>query len=324
MATYSYGGCIEQAYKVNWKIKDVLGKVDFDLNRPWLPADLSGSGDIFCLNPEEKQKLTHVEMGAYVHLVGFLETVIAPWMVDLALDSDGSDSQAFEALANFASEEVKHMHLFREVGRRIDARLGFPLQRADGQNEVAQAVLSRSKGAVLLLTAAIEWFTQQHYVSSMNPSDGLDPLTREVFRCHWMEEAQHARLDHLEGLRLFKDMTVLERGEAVEDFVWLLATLDGLLERQSLLDGLNLERHLGRTFTDRERTEILDSLLKAKRHCFIESGLSHPNFLELYLSVTTASQQARVLGAVRLLLQRQPFQWTPPTEPSPRGREHYL
>ena len=30
MVTYSYGGCLEQSYKVNWKIKDVLGTVDFE------------------------------------------------------------------------------------------------------------------------------------------------------------------------------------------------------------------------------------------------------------------------------------------------------
>jgi hypothetical protein len=312
MATYTYGGCIEQAYRVNWKIKDVLGTVDFDLGRPWLPADLSGSGGIFCLNPEEKRKLTHVEMGAYAHLVGFLETFIAPLMVDLALDAEGEDPHAFEALTNFASEEVKHMHLFREVSRRVDGRLGFPLKRIDGQSEIARAVLSKNKGAVLLLTSAIEWFTQHHYVSSMNHSDELDPLTREIFRCHWMEEAQHARLDQLEGLRLFKDMTAFEREEAIEDLVWLLATVDGLLEQQAILDCANLGQYLGRAFTDQERSEIRENLLMAKRHCFIESGVTHPNFLELFLSVTTSPQQARVQGAVGLLLQQRPFQWTPP------------
>ncbi len=307
MATYSYGGCIEQAYRVNWKIKDVFGTVDFDLARPWLPPALSGGGGIFCLNPEEKRKLTQVEMGAYAHLFGFVETFIAPLMVDLALDSDGQNPQAFEALTNFASEEVKHMHLFREVGRRVDGKLGFPLELIDGQSEVAHAVLSKNRGAVLLLTAAIEWFTQHHYVSSMNHCDELDPLTREIFRCHWMEEAQHARLDHLEAIRLFRDMTAKEREEAIEDFIWLLAAIDGLLEQQVILDFANLGRHLDRTFTDQERQEILVGLLKAKRHSFIESGVTHPNFLELFLSVTTSAQQARVQGAVGLLLKKHLF-----------------
>jgi len=307
MVTYTYGGCIEQSYRVNWKIKDVLGPVDFDLDRPWLPAALSGGSGIFCLSPEEKRKLTQVEMGAYAHLFGFVETFIAPLMADLALDSQGENGEAFEALTNFASEEVKHIHLFREVCRRVDVRLGFPLKLVSGQIEVAHAFLSKNKGAVLLLTSAIEWFTQHHYLSSMSHSDELDPLTREIFRCHWMEEAQHARLDHLEALRLFKDMTAIERQEAVEDLIWLLVAVDGLLEQQAVLDVTNLSRHLGRVFTEEERKEILVGLLKAKRHCFIESGVTHPNFLELFLSVTTSAQQARVQGAVTLLLQKSPF-----------------
>jgi hypothetical protein len=307
MTTYSYGGCIEQSYRVNWKIKDVLGNLDFNLDRPWLPAALSGGNGIFCLNAEEKLKLTQVEMGAYAHLFGFVETFIAPLMVDLALDSEGENLQAFEALTNFASEEVKHMHLFREVCRRVDGKLGFPLKLITGQGDVAHAVLSKNRGAVLLLTAAIEWFTQHHYVSSMNHCDELDPLTREIFRSHWMEEAQHARLDHLEALRLFKDMTTVEREEAIEDLIWLLAAVDGLLEQQVTLDVVNLSRHLGRAFTEPERQEILMGLLKAKRHCFLESGISHPNFLELFLSVTTSAQQTRVQGAVGLLLKKSLF-----------------
>jgi len=307
MVTYTYGGCIEQSYRVNWKIKDVLGTLEFDLNRPWLPAALSGGSGIFCLNPEEKKKLTHVEMGAYSHLFAFVETFIAPLMADLALDSQGENGEAFEALTNFASEEVKHMHLFREVAKRVDAKVGFPLQLVTGQVEVAHVVLSRNKGAVLLLTSAIEWFTQHHYVSSMSHSDELDPLTREIFRCHWMEEAQHARLDHLETLRLFKDMTEAERQEAVEDLIWLVAAVDGLLEQQAVLDVANLSKYLDRVFTAEERNEVLAGILKAKRHCFIESGVTHPNFLELFLSVTTSAQQAKVQGAVALLLQKGPF-----------------
>jgi hypothetical protein len=307
MVTYTYGGCIEQSYKVNWKIKDVLGHLDFDLGRPWLPAALSGGSGIFCLNQQEKLKLTQVEMGAYSHLFAFVETFIAPLMADLALDSQGGNGEAFEALTNFASEEVKHIHLFREVARRVDVRLGFPLKLVAGQTEVAHAVLSKNKGAVLLLTSAIEWFTQHHYVSSMRHADELDPLTREIFRCHWMEEAQHAQLDHLEALRLFKDMTAAERQEAIEDLIWLLAAVDGLLEQQVVLDIANLSKHLDRVFTENERNDLMVGLLKAKRHCFIECGVTHPNFLELFLSVATSAQQARVQRAVTLLMQKSPF-----------------
>jgi hypothetical protein len=302
MPTYTYAGCIEQAYKVNWKIKDVLGNLEFDLSRPWLPTELSGGGAIFCLNPLEKLKLTQVEMGAYAHLFGFVEAFIAPLMADLALDTEMEDGDAFEALTNFASEEIKHIHLFREIRQRVDQRLGFPLALIGEQHEIAHAVLSRNRGAVLLLTAAIEWFTQQHYLDAMKHSDSLDPLTKEIFRCHWMEEAQHARLDHLETLRVFKEMTEQDRDRAIDDLVWLLAAVDGLLQQQVMFDAVNLGRHLGRSFKSEEQEEIRQGLLKAKRHAFLESGVTHPNFLELFLVVTTPDQRAKVQRALDLIL----------------------
>jgi len=306
MATYSYGECLKRSFRVNWRIKDVLGTVGFDLGRPWLPAGLSGAGGITCLDADEKRRLTHLEMGAYAHLFQYVEAFITPEMLGLAQDSRFVNPEAFEALTNFASEEVKHMHLFREVRRMVDEAVGFPLELLDGENEAASIVLGRHRGAVLLLTAAIEWFTQHHYLSAMKDSDELDPLTREIFRNHWMEEAQHAQLDHLEAVRLFKELSQAGRDEAIEDLIWLLAAVDGLLQRQAGHDLANLGKYLGRTFTEEERREVLAQVLKAKRHCFIESGWAHPNFQELFQTVTTPDQQASVGQAVGLLLQGNP------------------
>ena len=231
-----------------------------------------------------------------------MEAFIAPLMADLALDTEMEGGDAFEALTNFASEEIKHIHLFREIRHRVDERLGFPLELISEQQELVHAVLSRNRGAVLLLTTAIEWFTQQHYLDAMKHSDSLDPLTKEIFRCHWMEEAQHARLDHLETLRVFKEMTEQDRDRAMDDLVWLVAAVDDLLQQQVIFDTVNLGRHLGRSFKSEEREEIRQGLLKAKRHAFLESGVTHPNFLELFLTVTTPNQQAKVQRALSLIL----------------------
>jgi hypothetical protein len=138
----------------------------------------------------------------------------------------------------------------------------------------------------------------------MRDSDELDPLTKEIFRSHWMEEAQHAQLDHLETVGLFRSMEEAEGDAAIEDLIWLLAAVDGLLQQQVGHDVVNLSRYLGRVFTPAERQEVREGLLRAKRHCFIESGVTHPNFLELFLSVTTPDQQARVQGALGLILRK--------------------
>ena len=46
MSAYSYAECLQNSYRVNWKIADVVGGRHFDATRPWLPAGLSGAGRV--------------------------------------------------------------------------------------------------------------------------------------------------------------------------------------------------------------------------------------------------------------------------------------
>lgn len=65
----------------------------------------------------------------------------------------------------------------------------------------------------------------------------LDGLFRDLLRFHWLDEAQHAKIDSLQ---------LLELGGAV----------DGLLSPQADLDVQSLERALGRTFSSDDKVEI--------------------------------------------------------------------
>jgi hypothetical protein len=302
MTTYSYADCLEKSYRVNWRIDDVVGGRRFDPDRRWLPSRLSGAAAATCLDEREKVQLTHVEMGAYAHLFGYVEEFIAPLMVARARDFSLDHREAFDALTNFAAEEVKHMTLFREVRRRVDEALGFPLALLPGAPDVARAVLTKQPGAVLLLTAAIEWFTQAHYLTAFREDDALDPFTKHVFRCHWLEESQHARMDHLETLRAFGAMTDPEKDVAIDDLIELVGAVDGLLQQQAALDVENLQRHLGRSLSAADRHEVEDAVMAAKRYTFIESGVTHPNFQDLFGMVTTLAQQEKVEKALGALL----------------------
>jgi hypothetical protein len=298
MAAYSYQDCLNHSYRVNWRIDEVLGDQAFDPSRRWLPRRLSAAEAIGCLNEEERKKLTHVEMGAYAHLFGYVEEFIAPQMTELAGEQETSDRPAFEALANFAAEEVKHMTLFRRVRERAGSQLGFPLKLLEGERETESYVLGKNRGAVLLLIACIEWYTQLHYLSSIRDDGSLDPLTKRIFRAHWLEEAQHAKMDHLEAVRNFADMNEDERDRAVTDLIELVRAVDGLLQKQSVYDVENLSVYLGREFTETERTEIYNEVLKVKRWVFLSSGITHPNFIELFNEVTTLPQRERVQWAL--------------------------
>jgi P-aminobenzoate N-oxygenase AurF len=302
MSTYSFAKCLENAYKVNWKIDDVVGGKRFDAARRWLPETLSGASGLASLDAELRRRLTHVEMAAYAHLFGYVEEFIAPKVAGLAKGYAIDQRVAFDALTNFAAEEVKHMNLFRRVRDEINETMGFDLALLGGQAETARFVLSKSTGAVLLLTACIEWFTQRHYVDAFQDDGPLDPLTKEIFRAHWLEESQHARMDHIETVRAFAAMTDEERERAVEELIELVAAVDGLLQTQTDCDVANLETYLARALEPAEREQVRDEVLRAKRWTFIESGVTHPRFQELLVEVTTPAQRERIGAALQGLL----------------------
>ena len=298
MTTYSYAECLQTAYRINWRIADVVGTHQFDPTRRWLPSQLSAADRISCLTDEERTKLTHVEMGAYAHLFGYVEEFIAPKMVGLARDFEIDDRVAFDALVNFAAEEVKHMNLFREIRALVDGAVRFPLARVGDEKAVARVVLAKNTGAVLLLTAAIEWFTQAHYLTAFKDDTTLDAFTKHIFKHHWLEESQHAKMDHLETLRAFEPMTPVEKDNAIDDLIGLVAAVDGLLQQQAALDVQNLETYLGRTLKATQKQEVHAEVLRAKRYVFIESGVTHQNFQALFAAVTTPAQQHKVQRAL--------------------------
>ncbi len=306
MATYSYANCLARSYKVNWRIDDVLGDKRFDPAKRWLPSSLSGAPAATCLDEAERRALTQVELAAYAHLFGYVEEFIAPKVGALARDFEVDQREAFDALTNFAAEEVKHMNLFRAVRDRIDRQLGFELARLEDEAGTARFVLGKSGGAVLLLTSAIEWMTQRHYLDAFKADEALDPFTQEIFKAHWQEESQHAQLDHLETVRAFASLGEEERDRAIDELIELVAAVDGLLRRQVEHDLANLSARIGRVFDAAETAELRDAVLRAKRWTFIQSGVTHPRFQELFAEVSTPPQRERVGAALETLFRSQP------------------
>ena len=78
--------------------------------------------------------------------------------------------------------------------------------------------------------------------------------------------------------------------------------MEGLLRVQSEYDVDNFSDYLGRTFDAAERAELFAGILAAKRWTFLESGVTHPRFIELLEEVTTPEQRERVSVAVTQLL----------------------
>ena len=101
-------------------------------------------------------------------------------------------------------------------------------------------------------------------------------------------------------------MTEAGKDQAGADLIELVGAVDGLIQKQSAFDVQNLARATQRTFTNDESKEIYDNVLRAKPYCFIESGVTHPNFLDLFVAVTTPQQQQKVQKSIEALLMQKP------------------
>lgn len=106
----------------------------------------------------------------------------------------------------------------------------------------------------------------------------------------------------METVRYFEGASTAEREEAISDLIKLVAAVDGLLQMQTRHDIDNLSRYLRRSFASAEWEELYRAILKAKRYTFLESGVTHPRFAELFQMVATPEQQQRVAAALGELL----------------------
>ena len=168
-------------------------------------------------------------------------------------------------------------------------------------NVVAQAVLGKSTWAVLALTLDIELFTQLHYRQSIDPDAKLSELFKDVFLYHWKEESQHAILDELEWVRHDAGLTAEERNRAVDEFIELVAAVDGILKAQAKADAAYFAATCGRAVDDAEARAVEAAFLKAYRWQYIHSGAQHPHFGKVLSSLITETQGRRIQAALATL-----------------------
>ena len=111
---------------------------------------------------------------------------------------------------------------------------------------VAGVILSKSPIAVLLVTLHIELMTQAHYTESVRDTAGIDALFASLLHHHWLEEAQHTKLDTLMVEELAAGMHPDAVGRAVDEYLELGAFVDGALQQQAQLDLESLQRAIDR------------------------------------------------------------------------------
>ncbi len=289
---YAYADALAASQKINWRIEDLIGgdkRLDFD--KPFMPESLARTKPLGFIDREERLALNQIRGHGYLYIFGLVEEFILPFVMDHVRARLQEDDQRTRAFLAFAAEEAKHIDLFKRFRQEFQAGFATECEVIGPPADIARAVLSHHPLAVALVILHIEWMTQRHYLDSIRDEQDLDPQFKSLLKHHWMEEAQHARLDTLMTEALAATCTDAEIAHGVEEYFAIGGLIDGGLKQQVLFDLDSLGRAAGRRFSEAERTEFLAVQHQAQRWTFLGSGMSHRNFLATLQDLRPAARR---------------------------------
>jgi hypothetical protein len=297
-----YARCIRASKQVRWDIDaDVIRGRKFDTAHKFLPDGLSRAGAFETLSTDERRFVSQIQGRTYANIFGLVERFINAKVLELEQDYALGDQIALEALIRFSDEELKHQALFRRIEAMIADVLPSGYRFDVNPDDLARAVLGKSTWAVLALTLDIELFTLLHYRDSIEPDAQLSALFKDVFLYHWKEESQHAILDELELVKHDLALKPEQRDRGVDEFIELVAAVDGLLRAQAEADAGYFRAACGRAVDAQEARRIEAGFLAAYRWQYIHSGAQHPHFAKVLTRITTESQRERIRTALASL-----------------------
>jgi len=280
MQTYTYESTLAASEKVEWAVEDVIGgDKRLDFAKPFLPESFARTAEAPGLCVDAKLKLNQIRGHDYLCAFGLVEEFILPFVVDHVRPHLSGDDYRVRAFLAFASEEAKHIQLFKRFREDFRAGFGTECDVIGPPEAVAKAVLAHSPLAVAILILHIEWMSQRHFTDSVRDEAGLDPQFKSLLRHHWMEEAQHAKLDTLMVRALAEGRSESEILAAVEEYLAIGGMFDESFRTQSELNAASLERAIGRTLPEPARAALVAQQHQALRWTFLGSGMTHPEFL---------------------------------------------
>jgi hypothetical protein len=290
-----YARCVKLSKKVEWQIdRDLLRGRTFDFSRKFLPDGLSLVDRLGFLSADEARFLSQIQGRTYAYIFGLVERFISAKMLEQSRAHVLGDQLALEGLVRFSNEEIKHQTLFRRMEEMIGAHMPPGYRQVADANDVARTVLAASTWSVLALTCHIELFVQSHYAKSIAPREELCPVIKDVFKYHWKDECQHVVLDELEWASEHAKLSPSDHDIAVDDFIALVAAVDGILQAQSKSDSSYFIHGVERTLTGDQVAQVQATVLEAYRWQYIISGVQHPHFSRLLTVMTNPMQLARI------------------------------
>ncbi|HEX9004145.1 MAG TPA: hypothetical protein VGB07_29805 [Blastocatellia bacterium] len=277
---YSYQETLAASQKVNWRIEDIIGgDKRLGFKQSLMPESFARVEELSFLTSAEKLKLNQIRGFDYLCSFGLVEEFILPFVLDHARPKLQGDDYRVRAFLQFAAEEAKHIHLFKKFRAEFESGFGTDCLFIGPPDAIAASILAHDPLAVALAILHIEWMSQRHYTESIQDNQQLDAQFKSLLKHHWMEEAQHAKLDTLMVEALAEGRSEAELEKALDEYLEIGGFLDEGLSQQAHYNLENLQRSTGRTLTVDESVEFLAKQHQALRWTFLGSGMTHPNFL---------------------------------------------
>ncbi|MEO1167961.1 MAG: hypothetical protein AAFW97_04525 [Pseudomonadota bacterium] len=288
---YTFEDLLASSVRAAWQIEDVLPEgaaLDFSLFP--MPEGLARTAKAPHVDAEEKRILNQIRGHEYLSIFGLVEEFILPFVLDHARPQLSGDDARVRALLNFAGEEAKHIDLFKRFHKRFTDGFGTDCMVIGPPEAIAAKVLGHDPLAVALVILHIEWMTQRHYVESVRDDGDLDPLFKSLLKHHWMEEAQHAKLDTLMVEALAEGRDEAGIGQAIDEYLQIGMFLDDGLKTQT---GFNLdafETATGRKLGEAEREQLAEQQHQALRWTYLGSAMTHPKFVATLEALSPAAR----------------------------------
>jgi hypothetical protein len=300
--TYNYQETLAASVKANWRIEDIIGgDKRLDFTKPFMPESLARVESLNFLSADEKILLNQIRGFGYLYTFGVVEEFILPFVLDHVRPHLNEDDYRTRALLQFATEEAKHIHLFRKFAEEFKAGFVTFCETIGPPEEIGRAVLSHSPLGVALVILGIEWMTQAHYLDSIRDDEDLDPQFKSLLRHHWVEEAQHTKLDTLMVQALTDNLGTAEIEKGISDYAAIGALIDGGIAPQVEFDMQALQRAAGRKFSEPEQAQFRATQTQALRWTYLGSAMTHPKFLETVgeINADARTQIEEMSGAFR-------------------------
>jgi hypothetical protein len=295
---HSYRQLLETSRRVNWRLEDLIGQGrQLDFTRPFLPESFAQTEPLGFLSAMEKLKLNQIRARGYLALFELVESFVVPFIADQA-EGVAADPFRAQALRHFAGEEEKHRKLFASMLREFDAEFATQCTLIGPAEDIRREILGHGPLAVTIAILGLEWMSQGHYLGSVKDNRNLDPHFKNLLRHHWIEEAQHARLDGLVLESLARQSSAQDIQTAIQEYFAIGAFLDAGLKQQVQLDLDSLQRAVARTFGEDERRQFFAVQHQAQRWTFLGSAMQNRNFLAALASVSEDTA-ARVAQAAK-------------------------